>query len=104
MDVALRFPVRQSAGPGRPESDLTRVPSLQRRRYVAIADAFDAMSSNRTYRSARSREFVREELRRCSGTQFDPELVEPFLAIDMREFDRMIHEHRDLHTGAREAA
>jgi len=73
-------------------------------RYVAIADAFDAMSSNRTYRSARSRDFVREELVRCAGTQFDPELVEPFLAIDMREFDQMIHEHRDLHSDARRAA
>ena len=73
-------------------------------RFVAIADAFDAMSSNRTYRSARSREFVREEIRRCSGSQFDPNLVEPFLDIDMRDFDHMILEHRDLHEGTREAA
>jgi HD-GYP domain-containing protein (c-di-GMP phosphodiesterase class II) len=73
-------------------------------RFVAIADAFDAMSSNRTYRSARSRDLVREEIRRCSGTQFDPNLVEAFLEIDMREFDNMINEHRDLHEGTRKAA
>ena len=73
-------------------------------RYVAIADAFDAMSSNRTYRSARSRDFVRDEIRRCSGTQFDPNLVEAFLDIDMREFDHMINDHRDLHEKTREAA
>jgi HD-GYP domain-containing protein (c-di-GMP phosphodiesterase class II) len=73
-------------------------------RYVAIADAFDAMSSNRTYRSARSRDFVRDEIRRCSGTQFDPNLVDAFLDIDMREFDHMIIEHRDLHEKTGEAA
>ena len=73
-------------------------------RFVAIADAFDAMSSNRTYRAARPREFVLNEIKRCSGTQFDPQLVEPFLSIAMENFDHMVHEHRDLHGETREAA
>ena len=60
-------------------------------RIVSIADAFDAMSSTRTYRSARPRHEVLAEMNRCRGTQFDPDLVSPFLAIDFTEYDRMIH-------------
>ena len=60
-------------------------------RIVSIADAFDAMSSTRTYRSARPRHEVLSEINRCRGTQFDPDLVAPFLAIDLTEYDRMIH-------------
>lgn len=44
-----------------------------------VADSYDAMSSNRVYRSKLSKEEIEEELRRNSGTQFDPEIVEVFL-------------------------
>lgn len=50
-------------------------------RIVAIADAFDAMTSDRPYRKAMSSALAVAELRRCAGTQFDPELVEIFLAV-----------------------
>ena len=50
-------------------------------RILAIADAFDAMTSPRPYRQAMSYKKVLDELKRCSGTQFDPELVEAFLPI-----------------------
>jgi HD-GYP domain-containing protein (c-di-GMP phosphodiesterase class II) len=50
-------------------------------RIVAIADAFDAMTSDRPYRSAISREAAIEELKRCAGTQFDPSLVKIFIRI-----------------------
>ncbi|MCH2144301.1 MAG: HD domain-containing protein [Phycisphaerales bacterium] len=73
-------------------------------RFVAIADAFDAMSSDRTYRSARPRDYVLQEITRCAGTQFDPRLVEPFMSITFDEFDQMVHGHRDLHGGSQEAA
>ena len=42
-------------------------------RIFAIADALDAMISDRPYRSALPIQHAREEIRRCSGTQFDPE-------------------------------
>ncbi len=45
-------------------------------RILSIADAFDAMVSDRVYRRGRSREEACAELRRCAGTQFDPKLVE----------------------------
>jgi hypothetical protein len=48
-------------------------------RILAVADCFDTMVSDRAYKPARSYEEAFAELRRCSGTQFDPRLVEAFL-------------------------
>lgn len=48
-------------------------------RIILVADTFDAMTSTRAYRNALSPEVAYEELVRCSGTQFDPDLVEIFL-------------------------
>ena len=63
-------------------------------RILALADTFDAMSSNRSYRSARSRDEVFEEIRRNAGTQFDPSLVDPFLALDFSRYDDMVKGHK----------
>jgi HD-GYP domain-containing protein (c-di-GMP phosphodiesterase class II) len=60
-------------------------------RILGLADTFDAMSSNRAYRSARTRSHVLEEIRKSSGSQFDPNLVEPFVTMDFTEFDRVLH-------------
>lgn len=49
-------------------------------RIILIADAFDAMTSNRMYRSALDLEKVKEEFGRYSGTQFDPYLVTRFFS------------------------
>ena len=50
-------------------------------RIIFVADAFDAMTSNRLYRSPMSRAEALREVERCSGTQFDPDVVHAFLAI-----------------------
>ena len=49
-------------------------------RVIAVADAFDSMTSTRSYRGARSVEEAVAELRKCSGMQFDPMLVDAFIA------------------------
>lgn len=50
-------------------------------RVMAVADAYDAMTSERPYRSALSHNFTVKEIVRCSGTQFDPSIVDVFLSI-----------------------
>ncbi len=62
-------------------------------RILALADTFDSMSSNRAYRAARHREQVLAEIQRCSGGQFDPDLVDAFLTLDFLPFDQLIAKH-----------
>jgi putative two-component system response regulator len=49
-------------------------------RILAVADAFDAMTSNRPYRAALPLGRALAEVRNCAGTQFDPAVVHAFLA------------------------
>ncbi|AFM00059.1 MULTISPECIES: HD-GYP domain-containing protein [Desulfitobacterium] len=48
-------------------------------RVIGLADAYDAMTNNRSYRKALSKKAAIQELLRNSGTQFDPELVGEFI-------------------------
>jgi len=50
-------------------------------RIIAICDAFNAMMGSRSYRPGISEEMAFEQLRRCAGSQFDPELVRVFFAV-----------------------
>ncbi len=50
-------------------------------RILCVADSFDAMTSNRTYRKALPLEVALMEIRRCSGTQFDPILADAWLSV-----------------------
>jgi HD-GYP domain-containing protein (c-di-GMP phosphodiesterase class II) len=61
-------------------------------RVVAVADAYDAMTSDRAYRKALPHDIACGELERCIGTQFDPEVVKVFL--------HTIEEYRKLEAAA----
>ncbi len=50
-------------------------------RILAVVDAYSAITDERVYRKARSREDALEEIRRCAGTHFDPRVVEVFLDL-----------------------
>jgi putative nucleotidyltransferase with HDIG domain len=50
-------------------------------RIFAVGDSFDAMTSDRPYRRALLIDAAREEIRRCSGAQFDPTVVTAFMSI-----------------------
>jgi len=58
-------------------------------RIFAIADTFDAITSDRPYRKKQGSEAARQEMIRCSGTQFDPACVEAFLTITTPELEEL---------------
>jgi len=66
-------------------------------RIFAVVDTFDAMTSDRPYRAALSIEAAREEIRKFSGTQFDPAIAAAFLSIEAERW-RAIRErvHREV--------
>jgi HD-GYP domain-containing protein (c-di-GMP phosphodiesterase class II) len=59
-------------------------------RVLAIADAYDAITSMRPYHTQMSTQEAIDELRRCAGKQFDPELVEVFCSTIERGLPRHI--------------
>ena len=61
---------------------------------MAVADSFDAMSSDRPYRSALARQHVLNEIADCAGTQFDPHFAKIFLTLDLTEYDALAASHR----------
>ena len=69
-------------------------------RIIGLADAFDAMSSDRTYRQAMPMSMVLTEVSRCRGTQFDPELADVFVSLDFTPYLNMIEQHHDLRRAA----
>ena len=58
-------------------------------RIFAVADTLDAITSHRSYHKARSFDSAREEIQNCSGTQFDPEVVEAFSKISTRRWQEV---------------
>lgn len=60
-------------------------------RIIGVADAYDAMTSNRSYRSIMSQEKVREEIEKGRGTQFDPFYADIMLQIIDEDVDYKLH-------------
>lgn len=54
---------------------------------TAVADAYDAMISGRSYRSLLLHQEALEEIQRCRGTQFSPEVVDAFLKTEFRSLE-----------------
>ncbi len=65
-------------------------------RIICLADCFDAMTTDRTYRPALPLSTAVSEVRRCAGTQFDAELAERFLRLDLRQ---LMKEARECSVG-----
>ena len=58
-------------------------------RIFAIADAYDAMTTDRPYRKALSDSYARNEIKRCTSSQFDPEIVNAFFTIPTEKWLRI---------------
>ena len=61
-------------------------------RIIGVADAYDAMTSNRAYSSVRPQEQVRAEIMRCKGSQFDPAIADVMVSIMDDDRDYRLHE------------
>jgi putative nucleotidyltransferase with HDIG domain len=70
-------------------------------RIFAVADSFDAMTSDRPYRRAMSVKDARVEVARCRGTQFDPDIVDAFVRVPVERLDAIAddapHTHPRIH-------
>lgn len=61
-------------------------------RIIGVADAYDAMSSKRSYRGILSQEHIRAEIEKCMGTQFDPKIGQVMLQIIAEDKDYKLRE------------
>ena len=61
-------------------------------RIIAVADAYDAMTSKRSYRDTLPQDKVREELINCSGTQFDPRFAQVMVELIDEDKDYQMRE------------
>ena len=69
-------------------------------RIFAVADSFDAMTSDRPYRRALSVEDARAEVDRCRGTQFDPAVVDAFGRVAVERLDAIVDDAPHAHPRA----
>ncbi|MBO4498609.1 MAG: HD domain-containing protein, partial [Lachnospiraceae bacterium] len=61
-------------------------------RIIAVADSYDAMTSNRSYRKYMPQEKVRSEIEKNAGKQFDPDVAETMLGVIDSDVDYVLHE------------
>jgi HD-GYP domain-containing protein (c-di-GMP phosphodiesterase class II) len=91
LNTAARYHHERFDGKGYPDGlKGEEIPELAR--IISVADAYDAMTSNRSYRSHLPQEKVREELIRCSGAQFDPRFAQIMLGIIDQDTEYMLRE------------
>jgi len=80
VDAGAKFHHERYDGNGYPSGLVgEHIPVVAR--IICVADAYDAMSSKRVYRDSLSPEYIREELIRCRGSQFDPEFLDAFIEL-----------------------
>ena len=86
MSIGARYHHERFDGRGYPDglkgSDIPEIAMI-----ICVADAYDAMTSKRSYRETLPREKVREELNQGMGTQFDPEFAKIMLRMMDKDTD-----------------
>lgn len=68
-------------------------------RIISVADSYDAMTSNRSYRSYLLQDIVKVELEKFSVIQFDPDVAGQMLKIIEEDKDYQLHEFNDISFG-----
>ena len=90
--TGARYHHERYDGHGYPDG-LSRSDIPEEARIIAVADAYDAMSSRRSYRGIMSQETVREEIVKGKGTQFDPVFADIMLKMIDEDKDYSMREH-----------
>ncbi|SEI71909.1 putative two-component system response regulator [Lachnospiraceae bacterium A10] len=80
LSAGARFHHERYGGNGYPEG-ISGLDIPEVARIIAVADAYDAMTSNRSYRGVLPQEKVRDEIERGKGTQFDPQFADIMLEM-----------------------
>ncbi|MCR5773511.1 MAG: HD-GYP domain-containing protein, partial [Lachnospiraceae bacterium] len=91
LSIGARYHHERYNGKGYPEG-LSGNDIPKHARIIAVADAYDAMTSNRSYRNAIPQHIVREEIVKGIGTQFDPEYAKVMLKLIDRDTDYNMQE------------
>ncbi|MBQ7563003.1 MAG: HD-GYP domain-containing protein [Lachnospiraceae bacterium] len=80
LATGARWHHERFGGGGYPDG-LSGLDIPEEARIIAVADAYDAMTSNRAYSNVRPQEEVRAEIIRCKGSQFDPGIADIMVAM-----------------------
>ena len=94
LTIAARFHHERFDGKGYPDG-ISGFDIPEAARIIAVADAYDAMSSDRSYRKRLSDERIIEELTEGKGTQFDPKFADVMISIIKEEAGSMRKEDAD---------
>ena len=99
LSDGARYHHERYDGKGYPEGlSGSAIPEIGR--MIAVADAYDAMTSNRSYRSAIPQHIVREELIKGSGAQFDPQFAQVMIQMIDHDIDYAMQEGKSGETGS----
>lgn len=97
--MGARYHHERYDGKGYPEGiNEENIPLIAR--VIAVADAYDAMTSNRSYREVMPQEKVREEIEKNKGTQFDPQVADIMLAMIDEDTQYLMREIGSCDRGA----
>ena len=91
ITIGARWHHERFDGKGYPDKLAgTDIPMLAR--IIGVADAYDAMTSKRSYRDVLSQDIVRSEIEKGKGTQFDPDIADIMLELIAEDRDYTMHE------------
>ena len=91
LSIGARWHHERYDGKGYPDGKMgDEIPFLDR--IIAVADSYDAMTSNRSYRCYLPQEVVRAEIEKNMGTQFDPEVAKCMIAVMDEDTEYVLHE------------
>ncbi len=94
LTMGAKYHHERYDGMGYPEGlKATDIPDIAR--IIALADAYDAMTSNRSYRNVLSQEIVRDQIKNGAGKQFDPGFAEILLQIIDQDKDYKLRQHNN---------